>query len=232
MNLNYRSNEYNLIGSQTEELIRIYGIKIKWIFTEKVKQDSIFGEFSHFKANNKDCFEVYAMPENTDDFDDIERLQTQFPGVLGDGTINLFISKITMRDMMQKSENSQNQIDITKMDSTIQKLHGSLIVLPAGKVMEVTKIDLDAVGMNNAYLHSIDKNVYCVHCKTYIHKTANEISVNVGIKDSESLDEGLKVPNMFDTLDKYFDEMTKRNDQQKDLASERFEKIDPVFGRF
>lgn len=231
MNLNYRSNEYNLIGSQTEELIRIYGIKIKWIFTEKIKQDSIFGEFSHFKANNKDCFEIYAMPENTDDFDDVERLQTQFPGVLGDGTLNLFISKITVRDLMQKSENSQNQIDITAMDDTIQKLHGSLIILPAGKVMEVTKIDLDAPGMNNLFLQAVDKNCFIVHCKTYIHKTANEISVDAQITDPESIDQG-KTPDMFDTLDKYFDEMTKRNDAQKDLASERFEKVDPVFGRF
>ena len=231
MNLNYRSNEYNLIGSQTEELIRIYGIKIKWIFTEKIKQDSIFGEFSHFKANNKDCFEVYAMPENTDDFDDIERLQTQFPGVLGDGTINLFISKITARDLMQKSSNSQNQVDITAMDSMIQRLHGSLIILPAGKVMEVTKIDLDAPGQNNLFASAVDKNVYVVHCKTYIHKTANEISVDTQITDPESIDQG-KTPDMFDTLDKYFDEMTKRNDEQKELASERFEKVDPVFGRF
>ena len=231
MNLNYRSNEYELIGSQTEELIRIYGLKIKWIFTEKVKQDSIFGEFSHFKADNTSAFEIYAMPENTDDFDDIERLQTQFPGVLGDGTLNLFISKITARNLMQKSLNTQNQIDITAMDNTIQKLHGSLIILPAGKIMEVTKIDLDAVGGNNQFLNAIDKNVFLVHCKTYVHKTANEISVDTQIKDSESLDTG-KTPDMFDTLDKYFDEMVKRNETQKEEASKRFDKTDPVFGRF
>lgn len=231
MNLNYRSNEYNLIGSQTEELIRIYGIKIKWIFTEKIKQDSIFGEFSHFKANDKDCFEIYAMPENTDDFEDIERLQTQFPGVLGDGTLNLFISKITARELMQKSLNTQNEIDITAMDKTIQRLHGSLIILPAGKIMEVTKVDLDAPGMNNQFLSAIDKNLFIIHCKTYIHKTTNEISVNPQITDAESLDTG-KTPDMFDTLDKYFDEMVKRNENQKTEAQERFEKIDPVFGRF
>lgn len=231
MNLNYRKSEYDLIGTQVEEVIRVYGIKIKWIFTEKVKQDKIFGEFSHFKANNKDCFEIYAMPENTDDFEDIERLQTQFPGVLGDGTLNLFISKITARDLMQKSSNSQNQIDITAMDKTIQKLHGSLIVLPAGKVMEVTKVDLDVPGEANQFLNAIDKACYTIHCKTYIHKTANEISVDTQITDPESLDQG-KTPDMFDTLDKYFDEMTKRNDEQKEEASERFEKVDPVFGRF
>ena len=231
MNLNYRVNEYNLIGTQIEELIRIYGLKIKWIFTEKIKQDSIFGEFSHFKADNKSVFEVYAMPENTDDFDDIERLQTQFPGVLGDGTLNLFISKITARELMQKSLNTQNEIDITAMDKTIQRLHGSLIILPAGKVMEVTKIDLDVPGAGNQFLNAIDKVCYVVHCKTYIHKTANEISVDTQITDPESLDQG-KTPDMFDTLDKYFDEMVKRNETQKTEAQERFEKDDPVFGRF
>ena len=171
------------------------------------------------------------MPENTDDFDDIERLQTQFPGVLGDGTLNLFISKITARELMQKSLNTQNEIDITAMDKTIQRLHGSLIILPAGKVMEVTKIDLDVPGAGNQFLNAIDKVCYIVHCKTYIHKTANEISVDTQITDPESLDQG-KTPDMFDTLDKYFDEMVKRNETQKTEAQERFEKDDPVFGRF
>lgn len=231
MNLNMRSNEYELAGVQTEEVIRIYGIKIKWIFTEKIKQDSIFGEFSHFKADNKSVFEIYALAENTDDFEDIERLQTQFPGVLGDGTLNLIISKITTWDLLQRSSNAQNQIDITESNNTIQRLHGSLIILPSGKVMEVTKIDLDAVGLSNQFLNSKEKNAYIVHCKTYIHKTANEISVDTQITDPESLDQG-KTPDMFDTLDKYFDEMVKRNETQKTEAQERFEKDDPVFGRF
>lgn len=231
MNLNYRRVEYDLLGTQTEEVIRVYGLKIKWIFTQKVNSDIIFGDFSHYKADDSTSYEVYAMPENSEDFEEYERLQTQFPGVIGDSTMNLFISKISMRELVQKSENTQNQIDITLANAMVQKLIGSLLILPSGQIMEVTSITLDALGANNAFANAVDKNLYNIKCRTYIHKQSHEVSVNPDIKDSESLDTG-DTPDMFDTLDKYFIEMTQRNEEIKDEAKERFDKEDPVFGRF
>lgn len=231
MNLNYRRTEYDLLGTQTEEAIRIYGLKVKWIFTQKVNSDIIFGDFSHYKADDSTSYEVYVMPENAEDFDEFERLQTQFPGVIGDSSMNLYISKISMRELVQKSENTQNQIDVTQCNEIVQKLIGSLLILPSGQIMEVTNLSLDVLGANNAFMNAVDKNVYTVKCRTYVHKASHEVSVNPDIKDSESLDNG-ETPDMFDTLDKYFIEMTQRNESIKEEAKNRFDKEDPVFGRF
>lgn len=230
MNLNFKRNEYDLNGLQTEEVIRLYGICIKLILTEKINQGMTFGDFTHLKADNKSCFQVYAMPENTDDFDDFERLPTQF-GLPLDGTVNFFISKITAYKMFQKSENTQNEFDITQTNETIQKLHGALIILPSGKIMEITKVDLDAIGANNLWLQSVDKNIFCIRCRTYIHSSANEIDVNADIVAQDNPDK--VAPDMFDSLEKYFDEMVERNDKQKAEISDRFEReSDEVFGRF
>lgn len=230
MNLNFKPKEYNLNGLQTEEVIRIYGICVKLILTSKIKQDQIFGDFSHFKADNTSVFQVYVMPENTDDFETNERSLVQF-GLPLDGTVNFFISRITAYELYQKSSNTQNEIDITQTNEIIQKLHGSLIVLPSGKILEITKVDLDAVGANNSFLNAIDKNVYILYCRTYIHNSANEIDVNPAISDPDIPDK--TAPDMFDSLEKYFDEMISKNEEQKDIASSRFDReSDKVFGRF
>ena len=230
MNLNVKRNEYDLNGLQTEEVIRIYGICVKLILTEKINQDLTFGDFSHLKTDNKSVFQVYVMPENTDDFDDQERLVTQF-GLPLDGTVNFFISKITTYQLYQGSNNTQNEFDVTQTNETVQKLHGSLIILPSGKIMEVTKVDLDAIGANNQFLSAIDKNVYCLRCRTYVHHSANEIDVNTDITAQDNPDK--VAPDMFDSLEKYFEEMVERNETQKTSIQDRFDReSDDVFGRF
>lgn len=230
MNLNFKRTEYDLNGLQTEEVIRIYGICIKFIFTQKINQSITFGDFSHFKADNKSVFQIWAMPENTDDFEDLERFQSQFM-LPPDGALNFFISKITAFELYQKSENSQNEVDITQTNAIIQRLHGALLVLPSGKIMEVTKVDLDAIGGNNQFLSAIDKNVYQLRCRTYIHRNADEIDVDPKVVHKDVPDK--ETPDMFEGLEKYFDEMIERNEKQKEEVSERFEReSDSVFGRF
>jgi hypothetical protein len=71
MNFNFSTddstnNEYELFRSTTEELISLYGIKIKYLITEKVNQDDIFGEHSHIKVDNENVHEFFAKPEETD----------------------------------------------------------------------------------------------------------------------------------------------------------------------
>ena len=51
MNFNQHTNEYDLSGSVTEELIRLYGAPLKLIITKKINRDLTFGDFSHFKAD-------------------------------------------------------------------------------------------------------------------------------------------------------------------------------------
>lgn len=230
MNLNFKRQEYDLNGLQTEEVIRLYGLCVKFIFTQKMNSSLTFGDFSHYKTDNKSVFQVWAIPENTDDYEDLERFQTQF-ALPPDGALNFFISKITAFELYQKSENSQNEIDITQTNAIIQKLHGALIVLPSGKIMEVTKVDLDAIGANNQFLSAIDKNVYQLRCRTYIHRNADEIDVSPKVEHKDIQDK--ETPDMFGSLEQYFDEMIERNEKQKTEIKERFDReSDSVFGRF
>ena len=134
MNLNQRNNEYDLTGSLTEEVIRIYGVPLKILLADRINKEDTFGDHSHIKLDSSKMFEVYGLPENSDDFNEYERLETQFGMPMGQ-TMDIFVSKITMLEKIQESQNSKNEIDITlKM---LHKLLSSLIVLPGGKILEL-----------------------------------------------------------------------------------------------
>lgn len=228
MNLNQRQTEYDLAGVQTEEVIRIYGIPIKLLLAERINKDIIFGDHSHIKVDDKNVFNLYALAENQEEFNDFEKLQTQF-GIPGDDTINLWISKISLFNLLKRSTNSQNEIDITSAEDMIHKLFSSLIILPSGKILEITKIELDTPGLNNLFLFNKSKNVYKLFCKSYVHDTNNEISA-----DTKITNEPVENPysDSFESLEKYFDELTNITHKQNEIAKEFHDKVDPVFGRF
>ena len=100
MNFNLDRNEIDLVTSQIEEIIRLYGIPIKILLTEKENKDLVFGSFSHLSSDK--YIEMYAMPENAEQFEEFEKLQTQF-GLPGDGTLNLFLGRTTFNCQIQKS---------------------------------------------------------------------------------------------------------------------------------
>ena len=206
MNFNQHANEYDLSGSITEELIRLYGTQCKLVITSKINRDLTFGDFSHIKSDNRSCFEVFAMPENSEEFEQYERLQSQF-GIPTDTTINLYVSKICTYKLIQESQNSKNDYDVTEVDERIHNFIGSLFIIPSGKILEITDITLDCFGLNNVFLYNQQKNVYKFKCKTYIHKVANE-------------------------LEKYFDELTEIKEKQDLETNEYYRHTDDVFGRF
>ena len=127
MNLNYRSNEYELNSYQTDEVIRLYGVPVKLMVTEKKNVDLIFGDWSHIKVDNKNVFEVYVLPENSDEFESYERLQTQF-NIISDTSINLFVSSISVDTIFNiiKSENSRNELGVNNLN-VVQMKHADLI---------------------------------------------------------------------------------------------------------
>jgi len=73
MNLNQRNNEYDLTGSLTEEVIRIYGVPLKILLADRINKEDTFGDHSHIKLDSAKMFEVYGLPENSDDFNEYER---------------------------------------------------------------------------------------------------------------------------------------------------------------
>lgn len=231
MNLNQRNNEYDLTGSLTEEVIRIYGVPLKILLADRINKEDTFGDHSHIKLDSAKMFEVYGLPENSDDFNEYERLETQFGMPMGQ-TMDIFVSKITMLEKIQESQNSKNEIDITlKM---LHKLLSSLIVLPGGKILEITNFDLDPPGLNNMFIFNKQKNVMKLMCKSYVHDDVNEIDKFNDKFDPEPIEEKeqLDINSPFDTLEKYFDELIDIKDKQSEKAEEFHFKEDNVFGRF
>lgn len=236
MNLNYRSNEYELNSYQTDEVIRLYGVPVKLMVTEKKNKDLIFGDWTHVKVDNKNVFEVYALPENSDEFESYERLQTQF-NIITDTSINLFVSEITVNTIFSiiKSENSRNKTNVVEMRHS--DLINSIVLLPSGKLLEITEIIREVPGANNMFTFKNDKNCLKFVCRSYIHNPANDVKMP-DVIDSEPVDV-VNYEEEFDNLNKYFNELV--NDEnsitnkQDDVADDFVADIsnqDSIFNRF
>ena len=241
MNLNYRSNEYELNSYQTDEVIRLYGVPVKLMVTEKKNVDLIFGDWSHIKVDNKNVFEVYVLPENSDEFESYERLQTQF-NIISDTSINLFVSSISIDTIFNiiKSENSRNELGINNLNVVQMKhsdLINSIILLPSGKLLEITEIIREVPGANNMFTFKNDKNCLKFVCRSYIHNPANDVKMP-DVIDSEPVDV-INYEDEFNNLNKYFDELVNDEDsitnKQDDVADDFVADIldqDSIFNRF
>jgi hypothetical protein len=168
MNFNFSTDdstnpEYELFRSTTEELINLYGIKIKYIITEKVNQDDIFGEHTHIKVDNEKVHEFFAKPEETDTWGGEGDLYSKF-GLQNLDTMNIYVSRSDM-------EKVHPEIALREGRATIENLpHGNLVVFDSNKIMEVTdmKLSSDTFGNNNVFDSNLAKNVYKLSLKTYI----------------------------------------------------------------
>ncbi len=169
-------SEYLLFRSTTEELINLYGVKLVYIITEKINQDSIFGEHSHIKINNENTFEMYAKPENTDTWEGDSTLFSKF-GLQNLDTMSFFISRTDMERIHPEIVNREGKASVDNLP------HGNLVKLPNNKIMEVTdmKLESDTFGNNNVFTSDRQKNVYKLSLKTYFYNhddtaKANDIS--------------------------------------------------------
>ena len=232
MNFNFGAKEFDLMSEQAEELIRLYGAPIKLIITEKLNKDLIFGDFSHFKADSKNVFDFYALPENSEAYDEYERLQTQF-GIPGDSTVNFFIAKNSMYQLMQKSFNYVNDFDFTNPDN-FKKLISALVVVPSGRIFEITDISLDNPGMTTSFLNNLQKICFLISCREFIpHKASlKELKVDPVVDDLDiNKSEIPKGSDMLQSLDSYFNELVEKTNLQ-DSDAEKYLKTDDIFGRF
>jgi hypothetical protein len=151
-NFNNYANEYSLYNGLTYEMINLYGFTTTYIKTIKVNMDMIFQEIQNLRANNSSIYSVNVYPENTGGFDSQNDILSKF-GILSFDSINLYISAITYASIYQ--------------DGNVQHGIGDLVVLPSGKVFEITDIENQVPGMNNAFVYANQKNVYTLKCKPY-----------------------------------------------------------------
>ena len=159
MNFNFSQHpEYILHKSLTKEVIDLYGIKIKFLITEKINEDKeVFGDFSHIKTDSEKVFEMFAIPENPESFDNAAYGFTEY-GFADYNNIGLFVAA-----------------DDFKNVCPLNKIISNLVVLPSNKVMEVTNVEHMVPGINNLFTYIDEKSVYKLTCVPYEFKSSDEI---------------------------------------------------------
>lgn len=196
MNFNFNSQpEYQLNTSLIEEVIKLYGILVKFLITEKINEDTtVFGDYSHMKSDNNKIYDIYMLPETSEDWDTGGFGMSQF-GLMSLENIVLFAAK--------SSFNDPNRDEMSE-------IVGNLLVLPNNRVMEITNVEITTPGVNNLFTYKDAKSVYALTCKPHDFKLINELdSVDISIDPT--------VP--YETLDVYFQELIGDKVDQ-DIASE------------
>lgn len=188
MNFNFSNQpEYELNTSLIEEMINLYGILVKFLVTEKInKDDNVFGDYSHLKSDNNKIYDIYMLPENTEDWDQGDYGFTNF-GLTNNETITLFAAKSSFDPI---PDTIDDPLDVV----------GNLIVLPNNKIMEITHQQATVPGVNNLFTYNDTKSVYKLTAKPYDFKLINEL-------DNVDIDFENDVTAPYESLDHYFQEL-------------------------
>lgn len=188
MNFNFsKKSEYTLNTSLAEEMINLYGVSVKFLVTEKINRDDfVFGDYSHLKTDSDKIYEMFMLPENSEDWDSSGYNLSQF-GLTNFDNVSLFVAKSSFEDVDMKI------------------ITGNLLVFPNNKVMEITNTELTVPGVNNLFTYNDAKSVYKLTCKPYDFKLINELdSVDISVEEDVS----------YDTLDNYFNELVSTKNSQ------------------
>ena len=167
MNFNFNENrqldsEYKLARDTSAELINLYGVPISYIITEKVNQDDIFGENSHIKPDNEKIFNIFALPEETENWAGESDLFSKF-GLQNMDTIVLYLSRTDAEQIHPELANREGRAEVNNLPN------GNLVVFESGKIMEITDFELFVLGKNNIWTSKREKNVYKIILKTYFY---------------------------------------------------------------
>lgn len=194
MNFNFtHSNEYLLNIDLIDEFITLYGTDVKLLITEKKNLDrTVFGDWSSIKTNDKDVFDIYVYPENTDAYESNGYRFGDF-GFVSTDNATVFISI--------KSA--------SKYNLTIEQLMSSLIIFPSNKVMEITDVEYQVPNINNLWAYSDQKSCYKLSLRTYEFKPHDEIDNNVNTLEVEKVEDFENMKENFDSLDNYFETLLK-----------------------
>ena len=198
MNFNFsKQPEYQLNTSLIEEVIKLYGILVKFLVTEKINEDkTVFGDYSHMKSDNNKIYDIYMLPEASEDWDVGGYGMSQF-GLMSLENIVLFAAKSSFDP---NPDNIEDQHEIL----------GNLIVLPNNRIMEITNVEITTPGVNNLFTYNDAKSVYALTCKPYDFKLINELdNVDISVEPT--------IP--YETLDVYFQELIGVKDEQ-DVATQ------------
>jgi hypothetical protein len=197
VNFNFSSQpEYDLNTSMITEVINLYGVLTKFLVTEKInKDDNVFGDYSHLKSDSSKIYDIYMLPETSEDWDTSANAFSSF-GLSNFENITMFAAKADFDP-------------ISTDDPDFKYIIGNLILLPNNKLMEITDADVTTPGINNLFTYDNAKSVITLTCRPYEFKLINEVdSVDVSIDPV--------VPH--ETLDVYFQELIDNSQVQDEEA--------------
>jgi hypothetical protein len=197
MNFNFSGEpEYQLNTSLTEEMINLYGVLTKFLITEKINEDpNVFGDYSHMKSDSNKIYDIYMLPETSEDWEPADYSFAQF-GIVNTENITLFAAYSSF----------------TAMGADLDYITGNLIVLPNNKIMEVVSTSYEVPGINNLFVNSDVKSVVKLSCKPYDNKLIQEL-------DNVDIDFENDPAEPYDTLDTYFQELID-DTQEQDIEAE------------
>lgn len=145
----------------TYEVIRMYGLPCKLILTKKCGRDDVFGDYTHYEVDNAKAFQIYGMPENPEGFD-MQQYMFEDYGISDYNTCNIFVSTY---DFDEKHSNLK-----------LNEIIGNFIVLPSGKVMEITHVDYMTPHVNNLFAYADRKSVYKLTLDPYEFRVQDNIN--------------------------------------------------------
>lgn len=205
--------DYTLNENLTHEAIQMYGIQCKWLFSERINEDFVFRDFSHFKVNS-DFKDVTLMPQETMSWEG-DVAYNNF-GFYNQWTQQLFISKSSMLDLYPDF--------LDKGNSARAKVVNSLLITPSSTILEVTHVESFTEGVNNVWGYNDNPSTYKLTVKIYSNNLSDEGVTEV--KDTIDLKEGPEdengVAEIFDheqeidtsDIDNFFNELSKVKEEQ------------------
>lgn len=223
LNLNFsKSPDYSLTSRLTDEVISIYGINLKFVKITREGRETTFGDFSHLSADNESVYDIYGLPDNTENFDVSQYSFNSFAFNSFD-FISIYVSTKDFQD--------------DKINLPLKEIIGNLIVLPNKKVLEITNVEWNVPHANNLFTYDDMKCVYKLSLRPYEFKsyddlapetlqnssnfkTANEYEKQIqDIDDTlQDLESAPKPDPKYDALDDYFVRLAKVKESQRDEA--------------
>jgi hypothetical protein len=142
----------------------MYGVPCKLVLTKKNGRDEVFGDFTHLTIDNTKTFQIYGMPENAESFDTQNYMFGDY-GISTYDVCNIFVSTY---DFDEKHSNLK-----------LNEIVGNLLVLPSGKVMEITNVDFMTPNVNNLFAYADKKSVYKLSLHPYAFKLQDDINHDI-----------------------------------------------------
>lgn len=171
MNFNFSQQpEYNLNDNLTEELIRLYGTPVKFVFMDKIQdwgshqnyknENRVFNDFKTLKPTQGVGawtieYKIYVLLAESEGYNNGMQMVFNNFGMINDDTIQVLVSP--------------QSLDFLAVDGKIhpKEISNNVLVFPNTKVMEITDCQYYSPGINNKFVYSDLSTCFTLSLKSY-----------------------------------------------------------------